>query len=147
MKYWIGVASRDHVMTGYAGGFCQLCHGKASAVRRLRPGDWIAYYSPRTSMRGGEPVQAFTAIGRIAAGEPYPFDMGNGFVPFRRDVAFCEGQEASIRPLIDRLSFLRDKRNWAYPFRFGLLQVSRPDFELIAEAMGVPKISLVEASA
>ena len=31
-RYWIGVASRDHVARGVAGGFCQLGHGKASAV-------------------------------------------------------------------------------------------------------------------
>ncbi len=69
--YWIGVASRDHVLKGVAGGFCQLGHGKAAPVKRLAPGDWIAYYSPRTAYEGGEPVQAFTAIGRIKLGEAY----------------------------------------------------------------------------
>ena len=34
-RYWIGVASRDHVMRGVAGGFCQLGHGKAAPVKRL----------------------------------------------------------------------------------------------------------------
>jgi hypothetical protein len=34
-KYWIGVASRNHVRMGMAGGFCQLCHGKAAPMRRL----------------------------------------------------------------------------------------------------------------
>jgi hypothetical protein len=27
--YWIGVALKDHVLKGVAGGFCQLCHGKS----------------------------------------------------------------------------------------------------------------------
>ena len=38
-RYWIGVASRDHVMKGVAGGFCQLGHGKSAPVKRLAPGD------------------------------------------------------------------------------------------------------------
>ena|SRR5664279_630830 len=37
-RYWIGVASRDHVMKGVVGGFCQLGHGKAAPVKRLSPG-------------------------------------------------------------------------------------------------------------
>jgi hypothetical protein len=135
--YWIGVASRDHVERGVAGGFCQLCHGKMAAVRRLSAGDWIAYYSPRSEMQGGVPVQAFTAIGRLKDGEPYLFDMGGGFVPARRDVDFVACQEAPIRPLIERLDFIRNKRNWAYVFRFGLVAVPREDFAIVASAMGV----------
>jgi hypothetical protein len=137
MACWIGVASKEHVQVGAAGGFCQLCHGKASAVRRLSPGDWIAYYSPRTQIKGGEAVQAFTAIGRAKPGEPYAFDMGNGFVPARRDVNFHLAHDAPIRPLIDRLSFIKNKSNWAYPFRFGMLKVTKADFSIIAEAMGI----------
>ncbi len=137
MRFWIGVASRDHVDKGVEGGFCQLCHGKASAMRRVSPGDWIVYYSPKTEMRGGEPVQAFTAIGRIKDGEPYAFDMGGGFVPSRRDVAFMPCRDAPIRPLVEQLSFIRNKQSWGSVFRFGLVEIGEADFEIIASAMGV----------
>ena len=98
MKDWVGVASLDHVRNGVEGGFCQLCHGKAGPMQRIVPGDWILYYSPRTKMRGGQVVQAFTAIGRIKNGEAYAFDMGNGFVPTRRDVAFLEAHRLRHAP-------------------------------------------------
>jgi hypothetical protein len=135
-KYWIGVASRDHVRRGVDSGFCQLGHGSMAAVRRLSPGDWIAYYSPRAQFDGGEPVQAFTAIGRIRPGDAYEFDMGSGFVAGRRDVDYQQCREAPIRPLIEQLGFITRKENWAYPFRFGLVSVPYEDFRLIAEAMG-----------
>jgi hypothetical protein len=48
MRYWIGIASLDHVRKGIESGFCQLCHGKTGPMRRLAPGDWIVYYSPRS---------------------------------------------------------------------------------------------------
>jgi hypothetical protein len=137
MRYWIGVASRDHVDNGVEGGFCQLCHGKAAAMRKMSPGDWIIYYSPRSEMRGGEPVQAFTAIGRVKEGAPYPFDMGGGFVPTRRDVDFLPCRAAPIRPLVERLSFIRNKRSWGAAFRFGHLEIPEADFRLIADAMNV----------
>lgn len=80
-RYWIGVASQDHVLRGVQGGFCQLCHGKHSPLKRLSPGDWIVSYSPRAAMSTGDLLQSFAAIGQILDGEPYFFDMGNGFSP------------------------------------------------------------------
>ncbi len=32
MKYWIGTVSQEHVLRGVAGGFCQVCHGKAAPL-------------------------------------------------------------------------------------------------------------------
>ncbi len=136
-RYWIGVASKDHVQKGVEGGFCQLCHGKSNPLKRLSSNDWLIYYSPRTAINGGETVQAFTAIGRVLEGEPYSFDMGHDFVPYRRNVQFIESQDAPIRPLIDRLSFIKNKQSWGYVFRFGLLEIPESDFLQIAVAMGV----------
>ncbi len=137
-RYWIGVASRDHVHRGIAGGFCQLDHGKAAPVRRLSPSDGIVYYSPRTALDGGEPVQAFTGIGHVAPGEPYMGNMGGGFLPTRRDVAWAkDARDAPIRPLLDRLSFTRGRSNWGIVMRRGLFSIDAQDFAIIAAAMGV----------
>ncbi len=136
-RYWIGVASKEHVLKGVQGGFCQLCHGKHNPLKRLSAGDWIAYYSPRIAINGGDIVQSFTAIGEILDGEPYLFDMGNGFVPYRRDVNFVAAEEILIRLLLDELSFIKNKKSWGYVFRFGLLEIPESDFQRIAEAMKV----------
>ncbi len=145
-RYWIGVASRDHVKVGEAGGFCQLNHGKSVPVRRMRPGDRIVYYSPRTEMRGGDTVQAFTAIGAIAEGEPYAGDMGGGFVPMRRDVRFFPSHDAPIRPLLDALSFTRGRKSWGAAFRYGLIEIDVADYGVIAQAMGVSDKAAVAAA-
>jgi hypothetical protein len=136
-RYWVGVVSAEHVERGVDGGFAQLCHGKAAPLRRMRGGDWLIYYSPAEKMRGGEPVQAFTAIGRVEHGAAYEFDMGGGFIPFRRDVRYLPCTAAPIRPLLPDLTFLPDKSRWGYAFRFGHLQIPRDDFLRIAAAMGV----------
>lgn len=136
-RYWVGVVSREHVKTGEAGGFCQLCHGKDAPVRRMRPGDWLIYYSPREKIRGGEPVQAFTAIGEIKPGEPYTHNMGNGFMPTRRDVAYRSAREVPIRPMLDELTFTVNQRNWGMIFRRGVFEIPVKDFNLIAIAMGL----------
>ena len=136
-RYWIGVVSRQHVLRGVAGGFAQVCHGKAGPLRRMKEGDWLAYYSPVEEMGKPGACRRFTAIGRLREGEPYPFDMGGGFVPYRRDVDFLPAAEADIRPLIPMLSFIPNKRSWGFPFRRGCFAVSRDDFARVAGAMGI----------
>jgi hypothetical protein len=145
-RYWVGVASREHVMRAVGGGFAQLSHGKRAPLERMGVGDWLVYYSPRESREGGEPLQAFTAVGHVIGDEAYRFDIGGGFVLFRRDVAYLPAKaEAPVRPLIDRLSFVRNKGRWGQAFRSGHFEIRREDFELIAEAVGLDPVSGSEA--
>jgi len=141
-NHWIGVVSRSHIQIGVRGGFIQLNHGKKAALQRLEAGDRLAVYSPRTEHPDGEPLQAFTALGRVVSGTVYQVQMSPGFEPFRVDVSFLPCTEAPIRPLIDRLSFIRDKKHWGAAFRFGYLEVPEADFRLIAAAMGHPDADL-----
>ncbi|MEJ0073782.1 MAG: EVE domain-containing protein [Candidatus Saccharibacteria bacterium] len=135
MKYWINAISRDHVQRGVASGFTQANHGKNNGLKRLRAGDWIVFYSPKTAYAGGEPLQAFTAIGQVADDASYQGEMGN-FVAWRRNVDFKPCREAPIKPLIGDLSFITDKTHWGYKFRFGLFEIPEPDFDLIQRAIG-----------
>ena len=136
---WVAVASADHVARGLAWGIMQVGHGKGPPLRRLHPGDRVAYYSPVRRFGAKELCQAFTALGLVRDAPGLPSrDMGGGFVLFRRDVAYLPAQETPIRPLLDALSFTRGKSSWGYAFRFGLLKVTDGDMALIAQAMSVP---------
>ncbi len=139
--FWIGSATRDHVLRGVEGGFCQLGHGRPEALRRMCRGDWIAYYSGRDSWESGTPCQRFTAIGRIAGEDVYQVTVDKQFHPFRRDVRFCRAREIEIQPLIPKLSFIKNKKHWGLPFRRGYLQVSESDFRRVAEEMLGKKFS------
>jgi hypothetical protein len=135
-SYWIGVVSRSHVEHGVAGGFAQFNHGKAGPLERMQPGDGFVYYSPRADFPDGPPVQAFTAIGRVASGPIFQAQADDAML-FRREVQYLPAAEAPIKPLIDDLSFIRSKQHWGAAFRFGFLRVPEKDFARIASAMGV----------
>ena len=135
-NYWIGVVAKSDAAKGVAGGFTQLNHGKAGPLERMRAGDGFAFYSPRTTHPDGDPVQAFTAMGRIRAADIYQADAGAGFRPFRIAVDYFPASAAPIRPLLDGLSFIRSKTHWGAAFRFGFLRVPEEDFARIAAAMG-----------
>ena len=136
-KYWVAVAAAKHVRIGRAQGFMQVNHGKAAALKRVRPGDRVAYYSPTDVLGTADGLQSFTAIGVVKDGETYQGDMGGGFCPFRRDVAWAEGKEVAIKPLLPVLGFTAARANWGYQLRFGLFEIVEADMLLIAEAMGV----------
>lgn len=137
MKNWIAVASAEHVRKGRLSGFMQICHGKEAPLHRLKPNDWVVYYSPTITYGGKDKLQSFTAIGKIAESGPYQVNMDNDFCPYRRDVFWFESQEASIIPLLNQLDFTKNKKNWGYAFRFGLIAISEHDMQQISIAMQV----------
>lgn len=137
MHFWINTVSRNHVMQGVEGGFTQADHGKDTRLRQLNEGDWLVFYSPREAYPDGQALQAFTALGRVGAGAVYQVEMREDFHPWRKPVQFLAAREAPIRPLIDSLSFITDKRRWGFPFRRGLFEISQADFALIAAEMAV----------
>ena len=140
---WVAVASAEHVAIGRSGGFMQVGHGKGAPLKRLHAGDRVAYYSPVRVLGEKAICQAFTAVGVVCDDLIYQGEMktSNGdslqppFKPFRKDVMWFESQEASIRPLLNQLSFTAGKTSWGYAFRFGLLKVTDADMNLIQSAM------------
>jgi len=136
-KYWMGVVSRQHVLKGIKSGIAQVCHGKQNSLKRMKPGDWIIYYSPTEVFKQKEACRKFTAIGQIKDKEPYQFKMSDDFIPWRRDVNYIKNKEVEIEPLIDKLSFIKNKTHWGYIFRFGLFEIPFNDFKLIASKMGI----------
>ncbi|WP_379092547.1 EVE domain-containing protein [Pedobacter sp. UC225_65] len=134
-KYWMIVASKDHVKNGIAEGIAQACHGKASPLRRMHKGDFIIYYSGKQTMGQSQQCQQFTAIGKVADEQTYEFQVSEDFCPSRRNIDFLPSKDISILPLIAELDFIRNKKSWGYPFRFGFFEIKRHDFELISSQM------------
>jgi hypothetical protein len=140
-RNWIAVACLEHALRGCEQpqqGFMQVCHGKRGPLQRMAAGDRVVYYAPTRTMGGKEKVQAFVSAGLVLPGDPYAFDMGGGFVPHRRDVAYVAVQAAPIAPLLDALDFVEDRQRWGYKFRFGLFAVGDADMRRILCAMQAP---------
>lgn len=139
MAFWMGVASAQHARGGRDGGFAQLGHGKHVAVKSLKKGDWIVYYSPREGMGEGEAVQAFTTIGRVTSEAPYRVEQAMDFNPYRVDVDYLKHAAAApIKPLLDALLLTRDHgANWGIAVRGPKRKLEEEDMRRIAKAMGV----------
>lgn len=137
-RYWIAVVPKAGVDRCIPGGFAMFDHGQHIAMKRTNASDWLAYYSPRTVLKGGDEVRAFTAIGRFTDREPYEVEIGDGRIAWRRDIKFEKhAHQANVYPLLEQLSFIRDREHWGLFFHRSLFSVSRDDFALITKAMGL----------
>ncbi len=134
-KYWIIVASKDHAQRGTSEGVAQACHGKEAPLKRMKPGDWVIIYSSKEHFGSGEKYQKFTAIGRVKDEVVYQFEMSRDFKPFRRNITYYACSEVAIIPLVERLEFIQNKKQWGYPFRFGFFEIAEQDFNVIAGEM------------
>ncbi|VXB58851.1 conserved hypothetical protein [Flavobacterium sp. 9AF] len=135
IKYWIIVASKDHVKKGVFEGISQACHGKVTPLKKMRKDDFLIYYSSKLTMDGFEKCQEFTALGKVVDNDIYQVQVSENFCPSRRNVMFLKCDDISILPLIDELDFIQNKKNWGYPFRFGIFEIKEHDFQLISSKM------------
>jgi hypothetical protein len=137
MSGWLGVVSRSHVERGVGLGIAQVMHGKRAGLARMQPGDWLVYYSPRTAYPDGEPLKAFTAIGRIADDEIWQADEGD-FHPYRRRVDYLTlEREVPLAEVSAQLE-LTAVPNWGYQLRRGLIPLAEADLRVIRDAGSRP---------
>ena len=93
-------------------------------------------YSAKIKYGEATPCQKFTAIGRVKDDKIYQVKASESWEPWRRDVEYeAEIEESDIRPLIEELSFIKNKEKWGAAFRFGFLKVPEEDFEIVRRAM------------
>lgn len=120
-RHWVTTINLEPVLLGVEGGFTQADHGQDTRLRRLRRGDAIACYSPRTATGRGRVLQQFTALGVVADDEPYRVDVGSELRPWRRRVDFeTEVAAVLVRALLTMLQFVDHDERWGLPFRRGL---------------------------
>ncbi|MFN4150115.1 MAG: EVE domain-containing protein [Candidatus Sericytochromatia bacterium] len=134
-KYWVIVASKEHVQKGVREGFAQACHGKSAQLKKIKKGDYVLFYSSKDFFDKPDKCQKFTAIGQAKDDLVYQFQMSENFVPHRKDINFLESKEVSILPLINDLDFIENKKSWGYPFRWGFFEIKEKDFNLISSNM------------
>jgi len=134
-RFWIGVACKAHVENGIKLGICQFCHGKSGPASRLKKGDFVIYYSAKVEMDAALLYQKFTAIGVVQDEMPYQVEMASNFKPFRRNICYFPAQHLDIRPLIEGLPFIPNKKSWGVPFRYGFLEIDAVSFDILSRGM------------
>lgn len=144
-KFCLIVASKDHVMKAAEGGFAQACHGKKGMLSKPRQGDGVVFYSPKkvlgnTSKKNT--VMCFTAIGHFSDDK---IQIDNEF--HRRRVSYAKnGRDLEIKPLLEKLNFIKNKTKWGIEVRNGMREIPEQDFMYIRDLMDIKSVSEVVES-
>ena len=148
-RYWIAVVARDRAERARADGFAELNGGRAGMLELLRAGDGFVTYAPRATEDRGEPVQAFITLGFVCDGTLQHVADAAGSLVFRMRIDYLDGAPAPVKPLLDELTFIRNRQHWGAAFRFGALRIGAVDFARIAAAMGcaLPTAPLLDVAA
>ncbi len=134
-RYFLGIAERIHSQMCMEAGVVVLGIKGPAGVKKLSPGDHVVYYSPKTEP-DGETLQAFTAIGEVVGEDIYERDFGGGHPLWVRNMEWrTDAEEASIRPLLESLSWIKKPKNWGFYMRGSSRKITGKDYAIIAGAM------------
>ncbi len=120
---------------GVEGGFAQAGHGRKDFISKPSKRDWVIFYSSKDKFEKGKPLQKFTAIGQVVDEEPYQPNTDSNFNPYRRNVKFKNCSEVEIRPILEQLSFIKNKKKWGFYLISGFREIQKEDFTVIKNAM------------
>lgn len=114
---WVIVAARDHAGRGLAAGFIMANHGRRAPLARMRAGDGIFIYSPKTTYPDGGQLRAITIVGTVTGAALEPSDLIPG--GFRRRAVLCEIEPLALDRIRDHIPTSR--------LRFGCFELPAAD--------------------
>ena len=135
-RYFLCTASLDHSKDAQEREICFLGTSEDVAAD-ADDGDGVVIYTPTTEYKSGDPVQQFTAIGRIKGDEIVSDPVDSDRIYARRVDYRVSATRADVRPLLDELEFVGDADNWGVYFRNPKREIPESDWCKIAEAMGL----------
>lgn len=133
-KYWINVAPRERVLKAVEESAMQS-QGNEAHLNRIDKDDWVIFYSHRADAAGTVKLQFFTAIGQVVDKNTYQVKDDSTQKSFSRKMNYLKTKETPLIPLIQKLSFIRNKKYWGTVFKMNLIQIPKEDFDLIAQEM------------
>ncbi len=134
MAHFIGVVHRKQVRIARDKGVVAFGHGKESLVRTLNPGDTVIYYAPREEP-GGDPVQCFVSMATVTGDAPFVVEFYMGSEGWVREARYDLWGAAPVRPMLEDLSFVKNKQSWGMTFRGGKFEIPAADHDLIVAAL------------
>jgi predicted RNA-binding protein len=115
-------------------GFAQ---SKAAILMSFKPGDLVTVYVSRESLSSNKRIGKFIGAATIK-GESYQSSAplwNHGIFPLRIGIEPLSQKCSEIKPLIQRLRFIKNKTNWGATFLPGIIKIEQEDFDAILECM------------
>ena len=139
-NYWIFPITQDSLYVSLDKEIVGTRSKNRKRVENWEIGDLIIFYVSREEYHSMNPVREFQALVECIS---HPFEsnqkiwshIGGDVFPTRVRIRVVNKKKCKIMPLIERLSFIKNKKNWGSAFFSGIRKISQNDFNLIIKAM------------
>ena len=137
VNYWVFCITEDNLETAFREKVIGFRKGKRIRLTSVSSGDLVTFYVSKKAFSSQTPVQKF--IGKVVVRsrcyESSKQIWQNGLFPMRIDISLVSIRSCQIKPLINRLQFIKNKEHWGGALMAGTVRISEQDFNLIQEAM------------
>ena len=140
VRYWIHpITIRNWETESSRGRFLLGMHKRWTGLhKKLSEGDFVVYYimaKPRPDSLRSKKIAGIFRINSTPYEDSTP-EWPDGVYPLRANLdpvmlAQDASQMLSMKPLVPKLRFIRNKKYWGSALQIGLIQISESDFRLI----------------
>lgn len=129
-RYFLFIASHDHLMHAIANGFIQQRY--LNRFRDVHKGDYVVLYATKLNYNGKTPYRKFVGIGKVISDEIFEIPHGTNMY-YRMMVKYKKYHEKDLSNIIDQLEFIKNKKNYGFYFIRGKRELSEADYNTIAK--------------
>lgn len=137
MNYWIFVTNDENWQIICKNKIWGVSESKKKILEKIKIGDKIVFYIKGGIMRGIFEVQSAIYIGKDKIFKHYPEWKKNEIFPYRINIQQITKDicEVKIKNILDNLSFIVIKKNWAPYFYRTIINIPYSDYQVIRKKM------------
>jgi len=133
MAYWICVTNEENWEIIKTKNVWGVTERRKNTLMNVKPGDLLIFYVAPKRIGGVFRVVSKPYIDR----EPIFFPVKSRDEVFeyrvRIEPALLPKEPIDFTPLVEKLSFIKNKKRWSAPLRRAMFKIGREDYEIIEE--------------
>jgi predicted RNA-binding protein len=138
-KHWVFPITLDNLSLCIKHGLIGMSGNNKLRVKNIYKDDLIVFYVSKEHYNTNvNPTKEFHSVAQCK-GMPFIDNKkiwnGNLIFETRLPIKVINQKKCKIEPLIDKLSFIKNKKNWGSAFFSGARQIPPEDFFVIMKAM------------
>jgi hypothetical protein len=139
-KFWLIVASKDHIEKGVSGGFAQACHGKMKPISKPQKGDGVLFYATREKYNENtNRIKRITAVGFFEDEKVDVHEIEDKLF-YKRKVNFeIPIREINLKDYLKDIGFIENKEKWGMYLRSSMREIPKKDFDFLHSKMKLEK--------
>jgi len=143
MNYWVfPITADNHLICLKHKVVGAKSNNNNKRINQVKKGDIILFYITREHLtKKGHPVHQFSSVvqcmGPSCQAINESINIFGSTYPQHLPIKIINQKKCDIKPLINKLSFMKNKENWGSAFMSGMRLIPENDYNIIISALNV----------